>query len=371
MKVAIVINTAWNIYNFRRGIVESLLSKGHQVLAIAPADDYVERLKALGCDFRHLSMAGSGINPIKDLILIFRFHRLLRAERPDVLLSYTIKPNIYGSFLSRVLKVPIICNVSGLGTVFMRKGVVPAIAMMLYRNSLTHADLVFFQNDEDQALFVSRVPLQPTRVQLLNGSGIDLNRFTPRPKPSSSPMTFLMIGRLISEKGIYEYAEAAATVKAKYPEARFQVLGGWDPKDRRAVSKEQLREWQAKDWVEYLGVTDDVREQIAQASAVVLPSYREGTPRTLLEAGAMGLPLLATDVPGCRHVVRDGYNGFLCEAKSGEALAQIILKFITLSASQQDEMGKNSRTLIEEKFDERLIVKSYTDAIKKLVQRPN
>ncbi len=371
LKVAIIINTAWNIYNFRKGIVQKLLSQGHEVVAIAPRDDYTAKLEDLGCTYKYLPISGSGINPFRDLWLIYRFWRLVASERPDVMLTYTIKPNIYGSIIRRITGVPIICNVSGLGTVFMRKGLVSTVAILLYRVSLTKADLVFFQNDEDQALFMSRVPLHKERTELLNGSGIDLKYFIPPNTRRNGTMSFLMIGRLMTEKGVYEYAEAARLIAQKHPDATFKLLGGWDQNDKRAVKPGELQRWQDDGRLSYLGTTDDVRSEIENADVVVLPSYREGTPRTLLEAGAMGRALIATDVPGCRHVVCNEVNGFLCQVKSANELAVAMEKWIKLDESAKNEMAISSRRLIEEKFDEQHVINSYIDAINKLVQRPN
>ncbi len=357
MTVAVVINTAWNIYNFRRGIITSFIEQGHRVLAIAPKDEYVAHLEQLGCEFVPLPMQVSGINPLADFLLLIRFLNIVRKKKPEVLLTYTIKPNIYGSIVARLTNTPIICNISGLGTTFIARSLVSKIAIGLYRISVRHASHVFFQNDEDQRLFLDHVPLKGT-TSLLNGSGVNLEQFQPVGVENPHPI-FLMIGRPMVEKGVYEYVEAAQLVRERYPEAIFQLIGRWDKGDKRSATEQEMSAWQRNKVIHYLGTSDAIDHVIAKADAIVLPSYREGTPRTLLEGGAMGKPLIATDVPGCRHVVVDGFNGFLCQAKSATSLAQAIIKYIQLPQEEKVSMGQKSRKHIEEKFDEQLVIAEY------------
>ncbi len=365
MTIAIVINTAWNIYNFRRGIANSFLKKGHKVLAIAPRDEYVEKLEKMGCTYIELPMKGVGINPFGDLQLMYRLLRIVQKTSPDVLLTYTVKPNIYGTLVAKLCRRPIICNISGLGTVFIKKTLVSWIAIFLYRISVRYAEHVFFQNDEDQALFTAHVKLQGN-TSLLNGSGIDVSAFEPIPSQNQSPV-FLMIGRPMIEKGIYEYVGAATMLKQAHPECQFLLIGRWDKGDKRSVSEREMNDWQQEGIIQYLGTTEDISTVIAQVDVVVLASYREGTPRTLLEGGAMGKVLVATDVPGCRHVVTEGYNGFLCEAQSSESLAQAMRRYLALSPEARQQFSENSRSRIVEKFDEESIISSYTQVVSSLV----
>ena len=366
MTIAIVINTAWNIYNFRSGIIKHLLKKGHRVVAIAPHDEYVNRLEALGCEFRDLPMSGSGINPVADLRLLLRMRRLLRSEKVDIVLTYTIKPNIYGSLVARSIGIPIVCNISGLGTTFIWKDLISRIAVLLYNLSVKKASHVFFQNPEDRDLFLSKVPIPTNRVGLLNGSGIDLNTFRADAKNPDDTPIFLMIGRLMKEKGAYEFAEAAMIVRAQYPQCRFWMIGKWDPDDKRYVKQDELAHWQENDQIIYKGTTDDIQSEIRQADVVVLPSYREGAPRTLLEAGAMSRPLIASDVPGCRHIVQHEFNGYLCEVKSGESLAAAMIRFIELPKEEKLRFAKNSRSFIADRYDEKLVIQAYDQIISEL-----
>ena len=366
MRIGIFINTAWNIYNFRRGIVKDLLSADHQMFAIAPVDDYVSKLEDLGCRFVPMPMSASGINPVEDLLLINRIKKVIQTYQIDLILTYTIKPNIYGSLVARRLGIPVICNVSGLGTTFIQANVVSYLARLLYKFSIVHADHTFFQNADDQQLFTSKVPLREGSYSLLNGSGVDLSYFQYQAPPENEAPIFLMIGRPMVEKGIYEYVEAARILKERGIKCFFQILGRWDKGEKRSVSESEMAIWEQEGILNYLGTSDDVRPVIKEVDAVILPSYREGTPRTLLEAGAMGKPLITTDVPGCRHVVDDGFNGFLCEPASGLSLANAIVKFLNLDDRQKLKMGENSRKAIEKKFDEKAVIESYNEIISRL-----
>ncbi|MGB9024835.1 MAG: glycosyltransferase family 4 protein [Rhodomicrobium sp.] len=369
----ISINASWNIFNFRAGLVRGLNESGYEVVAAAPFDDYSARLPGLGCCHVALPMDSKGSSPIHDAILFLRYLRLLRRLRPDAFLGYTVKPNIYGSLAAHWLGIPVINNVSGLGTVFVRENWLTKLVKLLYRLALRSSNTVFFQNEEDRELFVRLGLVRPGRAMLLPGSGVDLHKF--RPQPASPPSgdatpSFLLIARLIWEKGVGEYVEAARLVKQRFPEARFQILGFLDVANRGAISKAQMDEWVKEGIIEYLGVTDDVRPAIAGASCVVLPSYYpEGTPRTLLEAAAMGKPLIATDMPGCRNAVSDGINGLLCAARDHKDLAQKLIDFLSLDPPAQERMGLASRRKAEVEFDEQIVVGRYLAAIEDAIGR--
>lgn len=369
MTIGIVINTAWNIYNFRSGIIKQLIQEGHQMVAIAPQDEYVGRLEAMGCRFRDLPMSGSGVNPVSDLLMMYRLGKILKKEKIEVLLTYTIKPNVYGSMAARMLKIPIICNVSGLGTTFVWNNLVSRIAIFLYNLSVKKASHVFFQNPEDRDLFLSKVPVPNQKVRLLKGSGIDLESFSAEPKRPSDAPVFLMIGRLMVEKGAYEFARAAQIIKKEFPQVRFWMIGKWDQQDKRAVKSEDMIQWQKEDWIEYRGTTDNIKSEILKADVVTLPSYREGAPRTLIESGAMSRALIATDVPGCRHVVADGYNGYLCQVKSGEDLARAMRTYLQLSDAEKMQLARNSRSYMEDHYDEKKVIDAYRDVISSVVSK--
>ena len=369
MKVAIIINTSWNIYNFRRGIIEHYLSLGDEVFAIGPRDEYSQKLEDFGCRYFELPMSGSGMNPLKDLILLYKHWNLLRVIRPDVVLTYTIKPNIYGSIACGWLSIPCICNVSGLGTVFLWKGWVKKVASTLYNYAFKKNSWVFFQNKDDRIQFLEAVDLDRRKTGLLPGSGINIKRFTySKPEFSEIPV-FLMIARLLIDKGVYEYAEAAEKYLKQGHRGVFWLIGEKDPEHKRSIDLDKLAQWEQAGTLKYFEKVEDVREIILKSEVVVLPSYREGTPRTLLEGAAMGRALIATDVPGCREVVENEKNGFLCKVKSGESLYEAISYYADLTLEQKMKLSQNSRLKVEKEFDENIVIKLYTEKINELVNK--
>jgi glycosyltransferase involved in cell wall biosynthesis len=369
MRVAIVINTSWNIWNFRRNLVRALQAAGHEVLAIAPPDAYSERLETeLGCRYVPIPMENKGTNPVKDALLTKRFYDIYRRERPDVVLQYTIKPNIYGTIAARLAGIPSVNNVSGLGTVFIVKNFVSKVALGLYRFAFQFPKRIFFQNDDDRQLFLQHGLVQEAVTDLLPGSGIDVDKYRPDAAAPvrHEPFTFLMIGRVLYEKGVQEYFEAARQVRQAVPGTRVQLLGGIDESGGVGVKRAVFEEWMRAGHVEYLGTSDDVPSHIRQADCVVLPSYREGTPKTLLEAAAMGKPIVTTDVPGCRETVVDGQNGYLCEVRSADDLAAKMLQVLRLPDAELRRLGQASRQLAETKFDERLVLQKYLQVVEEV-----
>lgn len=368
MRIAIVINTSWNIFNFRYSLIKALLADGHEVIAIAPHDAYSQRLVEAGCLFVPVAME-KGTNPFTDLRLTWRLYQTYQRIKPDVVLHYTIKPNIYGAVAAHYANIPAINNVSGLGTVFIVKDFISAIAVKLYKFSFRYPAKIFFQNEDDRILFLRHNLVAPAKTDVLPGSGIDLQRFTPATSfKRQQPFTFLMIARVLYEKGIIEYIEACRLVNGKHPNVKCQLLGLVDERSRSGIKKEKLDEWLASGVIDYLGITDDVAPVIAQADCVVLPSYREGTPRTLLEAAAMGKPLIATNVPGCREVVQDGVNGLLCRVRSAEDLAAKMLHMLTVPNQRLQEMGKQSRAIAESRFNDRFVIEKYLKAIEEVIK---
>ena len=373
-RVLITANTTWNLVNFRSGLIAALVSRGFDVVAVAPDDEYRDRLRELGCRYVPLNMDNQGTHPVKDALLLWRYVVVLLRLRPAVVLSYTVKPNIYASLAARLVGVTVINNVSGLGTAFLRGGWLGGVVCSLYRVALRRSHRVFFQNDEDRQVFIEKRLVAPARTGLLPGSGIDLVHFSPLAFDGSSlrngaGLVFLMVARLLWDKGVLEFVEAARRVKALFPESRFQLLGFLDVKNQTAVGRSDVEAWVKDGVVEYLGTTDDVRPFLADADCVVLPSYREGTPRSLLEAAAMGRPLLATDVPGCREVVIDGVNGLLCRLRDSVDLAEKMMQMITMPMSALLQMGQESRRLAEMRFDEQIVIRKYLEAIYEVAGR--
>jgi glycosyltransferase involved in cell wall biosynthesis len=364
--ILISINAAWNILNFRLGLIRALQAEGYRVVALAPPDAWSGRFAELGIEYHPIEIDRQGVSPLRDARLFARYYRILRRIRPDAYLGYTAKPNVYGSLAAQALGIPVINNVSGLGTAFIRQGLLTRIVSQLYRTAFRRSATVFFQNEEDRDLFVRGRLVRADRAGLLPGSGIDLDRFRPSPAPAPAPdaIAFLLIARLLWDKGVGEYVEACRRLRAELPGARFRLLGFLDVPNRTAVARADVEAWVAEGLIDYLGPADDVRPAIAAADCVVLPSYREGLPRTLLEAAAMAKPIIATDVPGCRQVVDKGMNGFLCAARDPGSLADAMLRMARLSGEERQAMGAAGRAKMEAEYDERLVVARYLAAIR-------
>jgi glycosyltransferase involved in cell wall biosynthesis len=361
--VVLSANSDWNIANFRGGLVRALAAAGYEPLVIAPRDPAADAMmRALEVERISLRMDRSGLNPLADLRLLRTYRRHLERLRPTAYLGFTIKPNVYGSFAAGSLGIPALPNVSGLGTAFIRGGPLQRLVTQLYRIGFRRAPVVFFQNGEDRELFVERRIVRPDQARLLPGSGVDLELFVPAPLPEG-PTTFLFIGRLLTDKGVVEFVEAARALRSELPDARFQLLGAVDEGNRTAIRQAALDSWRAEGVIEYLGTTDDVRPFIAKAGAVVLPSYREGLPRSLLEAAAMARPLIATDVPGCREVVEDGINGYRCAARDPASLAAAMRRLAQLPRAQRLAMGEAGRRKVQDRFSEAFVVRAYLDVL--------
>ena len=342
---------------------------------MAPDDAYSARLSELGCRFIPLSMDNQGTHPLRDLLLFLRFWLLLRRERPDVLLAYTVKPNIYGSLAAGLLGIPVVNNIAGLGAVFIKGGWLASLVRGLYRLALRRSAKVFFQNRDDRALFIDAGLVQPEQTDLLPGSGIDLTRFSAHEQSSSipsaissgRPFRFLLIARMLRDKGVVEYVAAAKQVRARLPNVECALLGFLDVQNPAAISTDEMNAWVAEGDVLYLGVSNDVRLEIAQADCIVLPSYREGTPRTLLEAAAMVKPIITTDAVGCREVVDDGVNGYLCQVRDADDLAAKMHAMLVLSVAERAAMGQAGRKKMEMQFDEKIVNDKYLQVVGELI----
>ena len=370
MKIAIVLNTSWNVFNFRLGLINALREDGNEIFVIAPPDQYSNRLVDMGFKFFPVRMDSRGVNPMKDFRLILELYKLYKKIGPDIILHYTVKPNIYGTLAAKAAGIPMINNVCGLGTVFLKKGLVSVVAKTLYRFAFRYPHKVFFQNHDDFQLFVRERLIKSRIADTVPGSGIDLKKFQPDEySDSTASFTFLVISRLIYDKGIIEYIDAIRKLNALGVDARFQILGAKDPVHKRGIPVEIVDSWIQEGLVEYLGTTDDVKSKVALADCVVLPSYREGLPRTLLEAASMGKPIITTNTAGCKHVVDDQENGFLCEVKSADDLAEKMLKMLQLSPEERKLMGEKGRNKVQQQFDENIVINKYQEAIKKLVVR--
>jgi glycosyltransferase involved in cell wall biosynthesis len=364
-RILISINTSWNIYHFRAPLIRALKEKDYQVITAAPEDAYTARLKTIVDRHINLSMQNAGTSLWQDALLFCRYLWLLHTVKPDVILTYTIKPNIYAAFAARLLGIPIINNVSGLGTVFIHNNWLTHVAKMLYRWAFLHSSCVFFQNPEDRDLFVKMKLVSAEKAALLPGSGIDLDYFCPakEEQKNSEPICFVLIARMLWDKGVGEFVEAASIVKATYPQTVFRLVGPRGVQNKTSIPDAVIDQWVAEKKIEYLGERSDIREVMRAHDCVVLPSYREGMSRVLLEGAGVGKPLIATDVPGCKHVVEQGKNGFLCRVRDAQDLSKAMIEFIKLTPEQRTQMGRESRAKAEREFDQRLVLDSYLQKI--------
>ena len=367
-KIALAANDAWNIVNYRAGLIRSFQRAGYEVVVFAPDGAHAQAVRALGVEFHPVPMKARGKSPIGDLATMVSFRRRLREVRPAAFLGFTAKPNIYGSLAAAASGVPVINNISGLGAAFMRRGLLRALVERLYRRALRRSATVFFQNSDDRDLFVARGLVSAGQAELLPGSGVDLTHFTPVARhPAQGQVTFLLAGRLLWDKGVGEFVEAGRRIRRNYPDARFQILGIPERKSAAAVPLSKLREWANEGVIDYLGSADDVRAAFAGADCVVLPSYyREGVPRVLLEASAMGIPVIAADMPGCREAVEEGVTGFLCGPRSVDSLAAAVERVLLLSPAERTRMGSAGRSKMEAEFREEIVHQAYLEALGKL-----
>lgn len=378
-------NTSWNLINFRSGLILSLIENGYDVVAVAPIDEHSSKLRDMGCKYIEIPMEQKGKSPFVDALLFSRFLLTILKHRPAFFLSYTIKPNIYGSIAANLLKVKTINNIAGLGTIFEKSGFLSYLVKALYRISLRHSNCVFFQNEDDLALFKNAGLVSESQASLLPGSGVNLTFFQPSSNTnryrdddliralnakadySRICIEFIMVARLLWSKGVGEYVEVARRLGKIYPEVKFNLLGFLEDKNPNAIDEITLKSWISEGFINYLGSTDDVRPYVLNSDCVVLPSYyMEGTPKSLLEAAAMAKPIITTDWVGCRNVVDQGVNGFLCKPKDVDDLEMKMREMIELGFDERYEMGKNSRAKAEQKFDENSVISAYIEKLKKI-----
>ena len=341
-------NSSWNIAHFRSGLIRGLMDHGYRIVVAAPEDEHSATVRSLGVEFIPLPINSAGASIAEDARLFLRYRRIVRTLRPFAFLGFTAKPNIYGSLAAQLGGAKVINNITGLGTVFIKRSMLTAIVTGLYRLALRRSSTVLFQNREDLEFFVAKRIVERSRADLVPGDGVDLDRFKPaRSARKPGPFRFLLIGRLLWDKGVGEFVEAARIVRRSASGRRRSSF--WARPGSITGRQSPPRRWLSgamKASSSYLGESDDVRPAIRQADCIVLPSYREGLPRTLLEGSAMGKPLIATDVPGCRDVVIDGETGFLCDVRSAEALAKAMQRMLGLTSEERtgDGTGAGVRT---------------------------
>lgn len=361
-RVLVLVNSSWNITNFRMGLLQGLRDRGCEIVVAAPPGDEVAAIEAEGFRFTPLRLDPKGRNPFADVGTIAACMKIMRDVKPDLIMSYTVKPNVYGGLAARLVGIPILPNVAGLGAAFSGGRPLRLIATLLYRLALKKAPLVFFQNAEDRALFAEQGIVRRDRTEVLPGSGVDIVKFAPTALPDGV-VRFGMIARLVGDKGVREYVQAARDVKKAW-DCQFVLAGFLEPEHPGSVTRAEIEAWEEEGVLRYLGRLDDVRPALTDLHCLVLPSYyREGTPRSLLEAASMARPLITTDHPGCRDTVEPGVTGYLVPTRDAGALREAMDAFCALSDDARTKMGLAGRTFIEARFSQHFVIDAYAAAI--------
>ncbi|AZT84522.1 glycosyltransferase family 1 protein [Marinobacter sp. NP-4(2019)] len=357
-------NTSWYLYNFRASTIQALREQGNRVICLSPPDDFSQRLvDELGVEHIALPLDGKSTGAVQELRSLRFIWKVVRRYRPNAVFNFTVKMNIYCGLVCALQRIPFANNISGLGTAFIHDSWLFRRVRQVYGLVNRRARRLFFQNEEDLSVFRDKGLLGDTPFTLLPGSGVDLERFEVSPLPETGPFTFIMIARLLGDKGVREYAEACRLLKADGLDVRCLLVGPLGVSNRTAISEEEVLQWKEEGILEYPGATDDVRPLIEQAHVLVLPSYREGMPRTVLEAAAMGRPAIVTDVPGCRHAIEPEVTGWMCEVRSAESLAQQMWRVVTMDAAELQRAGDAARRRMEEAFSEEQVVQAYINCL--------
>lgn len=360
-KVLLLGNSDLVIYNFRMELVERLLADGHHVVISAPYGERIEELTRIGCEYHDIKLSRHGINPLEELELIRTYRKLMKQVRPDIIFSYTIKPNLYGAIAARQLKIPFIANITGLGTAVEYDGILQKVTVLLYKFAFSSVHRVFFQNEENKQFFVER-KIACGKHGLLPGSGVNLSRFHPMPYPSSDKIEFAFISRIMKEKGIDQYLDAAQYIRRKYPNTVFHICGFCEQD-----YEQRLRELEAEGVIVYHGMLRDIRTILPELHCTIHPTYYpEGMSNTLLETCACARPIITTDRAGCREIVDDGVNGFVCAQRDSGDLIAKIERFMQLSHEQREEMGRQARLKVERCFDRQIVVEKYMMEVRNL-----
>lgn len=365
LKILVLANDGAGLYNFRRELLEELIRQGHDISISLPRDSAIPKLEALGCTFVDTAIDRRGTNPGRDMSLLLAYVRMIRRLQPNLVLAYTVKPNIFGGLACRIMRTPYISNITGIGTALVNGGPLRSLVLFLYRAGLKSSACVFFQNGPNRDLFVRERIVAAENTRIIPGSGVNLeqHRFEEYPEDGDR-IAFLYVGRMMREKGIEELLEASARVKTKRANVQFHLVGECE-EDYLARLEEATR----AGIVHYYGYSDDVHAFIRQSHATIMPSYHEGTSNVLLESAASGRPVLASKVTGCLETFDEGVSGLGFEAKDARSLEQAILNFIGLPYEQKKQMGIAGRRKMENEFDRRIVVRRYLMEIDRIAGR--
>ncbi|WP_188205317.1 glycosyltransferase family 4 protein [Desemzia incerta] len=360
-KVLILVNHDIVIYNFRKELVERLIEDGYEVTISSPYGERIDDLIKMGCKYTEATISRHGTNIIEEVKLINYYKKTIKSLKPDVVLSYTIKPNIYGGIACKSMNIPYIANITGLGTAVENKGVLQKVSILLYKLAFKKVNRIFFQNSENMQFFINN-NIMLDKHRLVPGSGVNLKQFSPLPYPHNSTVEFVFISRIMEEKGIDQYLEAATYIREKHPNTRFHVCGFCEED-----YEEKLRKLEEKKVIIYHGMVRDVRKIIEKTHCTIHPTYYpEGLSNVLLESSACARPVITTNRSGCREVVDDGENGYLIEQKNTNDLIAKIELFLQVSNDEKKRMGIAGRKKVEEEFDRQIIIEAYIEELNKL-----
>jgi len=365
-KIILAANSSWYLLNFRSSSIIKLINSGYKVICLAPFDSHTEALKNLGCEWVEIKMNSQGVNLFQDLKLLLSLVRFYRSEKPLAIFHFTLKLNIYGAWASRLSQSKCINNISGLGTAFIHPNIVSLLIKILYKLSQCFAHKIFCQNIEDFNLLVEQRLVPVDRLELLPGSGVNLKKFHPKLKqarPADEVPIFLYVGRMLADKGLRELIEAISSLNQKDIICKLVLCGYTNNANHSNISIRELNDWSELPGISWIGPSEDVPSVMANVDTVVLPSYREGMPRSILEACAMGLPAIVTNVPGCSNIIQDNINGFLCRPKDMDSLKNVLQKMINLHPTKRVAMGAAGRDIVEKGFNEEFVVQKLIDVI--------
>ena len=350
-RIVIIANNSGGLYDFRHELIEKLISLGNTITVLSPFDTKIMELRALGIQLIETPIDRRGVNPIKDIKLLFLYRRILKKINPQLAICYTIKPNIYAAFICQKLKIPYVANITGLGTAFQKNDALKRLVVALYRQSLKKAKVVFFENENNRQIFLDNRIINENQTCVLPGAGVNLDSFCIQEYPDNSPIHFLFIGRIMKEKGIYELFSSMKKLRKDNIDCYLDVLGRYDEDCSEAV-----KQCENEEWLKYYGYQLDVRPFINASHCFVLPSWHEGMANTNLECAASGRPIITSDIPGCREAVIEGVSGFLCKSKDPDSLYCAMKRFCELSYEQRREMGLAGRRHMESVFDREKVV---------------
>lgn len=361
--VLIIVNHNITIYKFRKELVEKLVRNGYRVVVLLPVNEETNLVKALGCEVIDVPVERRGTNPVHDIKLLKTYYTILKSVKPEVVLTYTIKPNVYGGLACRLLKIPYITTITGLGVAIEGGGILKTISLLLYRIGLRRANIIVFQNESNRVVFENAGIVRNNSV-LVNGSGVNLEEYSGIEFPDDdSTVDFLFISRIMKSKGIDEFLEIAKTIKGKYPYTRFHVLGFCEDDYQH-----KLEEYSEKEIIQYHGMQEDITPFMRKAQCLIHPSYHEGMSNVCMEAAAAGRIVIASRIDGCRQIVEDGITGYLAESKNVDSFVEAVERMLSLSHDERKHMGLRAKEKMQKEFDRKVIVHRYTQLIENIIE---